>query len=74
MSCEPLTPKQSDELSRAVWPNAVMSAAAERLLIVAMHDADAKFQAAGAAGTKYYIRDFLVPEMEKHGLKVFICP
>lgn len=42
----------------------------ERRLIVAIQEADRKFEAAGVGGTKTYVRGFLMPALEKQGIKL----
>ena len=42
----------------------------ERRLIVAIQEADRAFEKAGAAGTKHWIREFLLPRLEAHGLGI----
>lgn len=42
----------------------------ERRLVLAIRDADKKFEAAGVGGTKAYVRGFLMPELERQGIKL----
>lgn len=42
---------------------------AERKMWVAVKEADEKFGVDGAGGTKTWIRDYLAPAMEKHGIR-----
>lgn len=42
----------------------------ERAIYVAIKDADDKFESDGATGTKCWIRDYLLPTFERHGLKI----
>jgi len=49
------------------WPKDVVHA-----LIWCMMDADRKFGADNEAGTKTFIREYLIPEMERAGLTVLL--
>jgi hypothetical protein len=44
----------------------------ENALIAAIRDADGGFESLGGSGTKHYVREFLVPALQKYGLKVTI--
>jgi hypothetical protein len=54
------TPKPPSEFPREI----------ERKFMVAVMEADDAFQKAGAAGTKTWIREFLLDRLDAHGLVI----
>lgn len=67
--CRPLTPDEAKDLQAAYWPGECTDEVFRKLLVAVMQ-ADRKFEAAKAGGSKTWIEGFLLPELNAQGLEV----
>lgn len=68
-SCKPLSSDELADLQAAFWPGAEPNEL-RRKLIVAIMQADAKYEAAKVGGTKRWIESFFLPELKAQGLAI----